>query len=192
MPLVSDEAEILKPSPNSLWVYFLPPLFQGFWNSLRSIYDIGSVQFATVGLYSAITYVVHVSCGFAVVRVKIDTTVFLVHLKLPRTLYSCFPYPKDSSIWLFPCWSKECSSWEVRALTPLLAPSTRPSPPCPPKIPKRQCKLPWGESDSAPPYITAFRPFCCNLVWSYSERLSVTDEEAKTQQGRAICSNPHG
>lgn len=33
----------LKPLSISLWVHFLPLLLQGFWNSLGSVYDIGSI-----------------------------------------------------------------------------------------------------------------------------------------------------
>lgn len=89
-------------------------IFQGFWNSLGSIYDIGSIQFATVGFYLAITYVAHVSCGVSASRVKINTTVFLAHLKIPWPLYPCFSYPKASSICPFPCWSRECGRWNTR------------------------------------------------------------------------------
>ena len=96
--------------------------------------------------------------------------------------------PSDPS----PASPETAATWGMRPLPPLWVPSIRTFPPCPTHILQHQCKLPWGEVNSALPFITSFRSSSCDLVQFYSEPLSTAGEEAKTQQRWAICSNPHG
>lgn len=121
----------LKLMPISLWIDFLPLLFQGFWNSLRSIYDTGSVLNCYHWLLFSHNFCCPCFLWFGCLKDK-NTTL----LAVPRWCVS-LPVSKTSAIlkvpvstWFLPLMCKswlhlpllllaQRMQWLLRAITPI-------------------------------------------------------------------------